>query len=290
MSQQFSVAFLGLGAMGSRMAKQLIKAGHELKLWNRSPKAMQPLVDLGAIACDSPAQAAAGADYVISMVRDDVASRVVWLDPATGAVKSMKAGSIAIECSTLTPAWISDLETQMRQKSISFCDAPVAGSRPQAEAAKLIFFVGSDAVDYERVSSLLSLMGSQINHTGAVGSGARIKLVINSLFGVQLAAVAELLGFLQKSGLDLRQAMEIVGETPVCSPAAKLAAAAMIGGNFAPAFPIELVEKDFAYMARAAQGVSANMPLSHTAHEAFKTAINTGYGQDNITGIAQSYL
>jgi len=137
------VAFLDLGAMGSRMAANLLKAGHTVTVWNRSPAAAEALVASGARKASSPKEAAKGADFVFAIVRDDDASQNVWLDSANGALAGMHPGAVAIESSTLTPEWIRELSEHFRAKGISLLDAPVSGSRPQAESAQLVYLIGA---------------------------------------------------------------------------------------------------------------------------------------------------
>lgn len=285
-----TITFLGLGAMGSRMAAHLIDAGHQVTVWNRTAAATEPLVAKGATAAATPAAAAQNAEVVISMVRDNDASRYVWLDSQDGALTTLPKQAIAIESSTLTPEWVQTLATECERAGVQFADAPVAGSRPQAEAAKLIYFVGAEQDTFEKIQPLLSIMGGAVHHSGPIGSGATIKLAVNALFGVQLSTVAELLGLLKSAGLDLQQSYDIIADTPVCSPAAKLAGNAMIAGQFAPAFPIELVEKDFGYIELAAKQAQVDVPLSAATRHVLQRAIEEGFGKDNITGIAQRYL
>ncbi len=284
------VSVLGMGAMGSRMAAVLLAAGHEVTVWNRNVARTQPLVEAGAKVAGTPLAAAQGAEFVISMVRDDEASRQVWLDGELGALAGLAADAVAIESSTLTLGWVKELAQQISARGISFVDAPVAGSRPQAEAGKLIYFVGGATDDFARVEPLLSVMAGAVHHAGEVGSGAVIKLAVNGLFGVQVAAAAELIGFLQGCGLDGAAAMEIIGATPVCSPAVKGAAGAMLAGKFAPLFPIELVEKDFGYVTGVADAVGAEVPVVNATREVLRGAMALDYGDENITAIVQLYL
>lgn len=139
------VGFLGLGAMGSRMAANLLKAGHTVTVWNRSPEAAEALVASGARRASSPKEAAEGGDFVFAMVRDDKASQNVWLDATNGALAGMRSGAVAIESSTLTPEWIRELSQHFRAKGISLLDAPVSGSRPQAETAQLVYRTAQNA-------------------------------------------------------------------------------------------------------------------------------------------------
>jgi len=283
------IAFLGLGAMGSRMAGKLLAAGNEVTAWNRNLTATKELVAAGAVAADSPRAAVLDADLVISMVRDDDASQTVWLDPEKGALSALKAEAIGVECSTVSLPHIRRLATAFKEAYRNLLDAPLAGSRPQAEAGQLIFFVGGEDDIVEKANPLLLQMGSAVHHAGSVGAGTAVKLMVNSLFGTQLAVMAELLGFAQNAGLDPALAAHIISQTPVCSPAVKGSAEAMLAQAFAPAFPIDLVAKDFGLVQRSANELEASVPLSGAAGQVFEKGVSSGFGSDNITGIIQLY-
>ncbi len=283
------IAVFGLGAMGSRMAKRLVEAGHAVTVYNRSVGPAEALADLGVSVAPTPRAAAEGAEMVIAMLTDDDASRAVWTDPETGALAGLSAGAIAIESSTLTPGWARDLARAIDSRDAAFIDAPVAGSRPQAEAGQLIYLVGGEDGAVERARPVLQIMGGAIHHVGPVSHGAVLKLVVNALFGIQVASVAELIGFLEASGLDAEKAIGLLGETPVMSPAAKGVAGQMLAGNFAPMFPIDLVAKDFRYAVDAASGAGADLPLAHSTGDVYRMAAERGYGGDNVAGVVQLY-
>ncbi len=282
------IAFLGLGAMGSRMATNLIQAGHQLHVWNRTRARCNPLVDLGAIAHDSPREAAQQAGIVFSMVRDDAASRAVWLNEDTGALAAMAADTLAIECSTLSLDWCLQLSRHMASHQVRFLDAPVVGSRPQAEAHQLIHLVGGDSSIVQQVTSVLEASAGAIHHIGKPGAGMAMKLAVNALFGIQVAALGELLTLLAGQGIDTATAATLFGELPVTSPAAKAAAASIASGNFAPLFPIELVHKDLGYAIDAVEADSA-LPLTANTQALFARAIEFGYGAENINAIARIF-
>jgi len=282
------IAVLGTGAMGSRMAERLMDAGqHQVTVWNRTPQRAEPLVRAGATAAATPAQAAHGQDVVLSMLRDDGAARDAWLAPGTGALSAMSPGATAVDCSTVTPAWSRELAGRGADRSVAVLDAPLAGSRPQAEAGVLIFFVGGDAIALGRVRPVLDQLGSAVHHVGPAGAGAQVKLAVNALFAVQVATLAELLHALTGTDVDPALAAEVLATTPVASPAASAAATAIVNHAFAPAFPIELVTKDLAYALDDARSRQAPLPLVQAASTRYQLALDQGHGQDNITAVAQ---
>lgn len=282
------IAILGLGAMGARMAANLLEAGHDLAVWNRSPGRGAALVERGARRASSPKNAVVGAEFVIAMLRDDDASREIWTDQACGALAGMAEGAIAIESSTLSVGWTRELAGRCAHAGIAFLDAPVAGSRPQAEAKALIHLVGGEPEIVERARPVLAAIGAALVHAGPAGSGAVMKLAVNMLFGVQVACVAELLALMRRNGLAPDEAFARLAATPVCSPAAKAAGEAMLGGNFAPQFPVELVEKDFGYAVEALGGGDA-APVAAAVRKVFIRAMEEGLGDQNLTAVTKLY-
>jgi 3-hydroxyisobutyrate dehydrogenase len=281
------IGFLGLGAMGSRMAANLLKAGHDVLVWNRTPGRAPALLQAGAREARTPREAATGAAFVLAMVRDDEASRAVWLDPDTGALPAMAQDAVAIECSTLSVEWVRRLHEIAAEQGVAMLDAPVSGSRPQAEAAQLIFFVGGAEQTFARAEPMLRPMAAAVHHAGAAASGSAVKLLVNTLLGVQVAAMAELIGLAGKAGLDVGRVVDIVGDTPVCSPTAKLAATGMATGSFAPQFTVDLIAKDFGYTLSFAEADGAAMPLAEAVERRFGEAIQHGLGQENMTAVVK---
>ena len=281
-----NVTVLGLGAMGSRMAANLLKAGHAVTVWNRDPAKGAKLAEAGAKVAATPREAVAGCEFAVGMVRDDAASRRVWLDPETGALAGMPKSAVALESSTVTVEWARELAAAYAGAGGAFLDAPVSGSTPQAEAAQLIYLVGGDAATVERATPLMRAMGSAVHHCGPAGCGAAVKLLVNAMMGVQVAALAELLAAMRKSGVDEARAAEVFAQTAACSPAAKLACGSMLARNYAPLFPVELVEKDLGYALHAAGG---DAPVSEAARAVFAAAAAKGHGAGQMTAVAELY-
>ena len=282
-----TLAVLGLGAMGARMATRLLDAGHDLTVWNRSPGPADALRPRAAVAA-TPRQAAAGADVVLSMVTDDDASRAVWTGP-DGALAGLAAGAVAVESSTLTPAWVRELAPLAAERGATLLDAPVAGTRGPAEAGTLVFLVGGDARALARVRPALDAMGQAVHHVGETGRGAEVKLAINALYAVQVAAYAEWAHALRRAGVGLDRTAEVLSALPITSPAAAGALRSVAAGAFDPQFPVDLVEKDLGYAVRLAESVGADAPATAAAHATFARALAAGLGDLNATGVARVF-
>lgn len=288
MNTKQHIAFLGLGAMGSRMAINLIKAGYPLTVWNRSDEACLPLVEVGATIANSPKEAVKEADIVISMVKDDKASEDVWLAQDHGAILGIKSEAIAIESSTLTPKWVLQLGKHFSDKHIAFLEAPVSGSRPQAEAGNLVYFVGGDKNLMSTINPILDVLGSNTQYVGDLGSAALVKLSTNALLGIQVAAYAEIIGILQTQNIDPQVALNAIKNTSVWSPVAQYLSTSMIDKNFMPQFPVALLKKDFDYMVKTAEEHTAT-PLISLVKSVLETGIEKGYDQENMTVISKLY-
>lgn len=284
-----NIAFLGLGAMGSRMALNLVKAGHNVTVWNREPTAAMELVAKGAKQAHSPRDAAMGAAFVFAMVRDDGASRQVWLDPENGALAGMAEGSVAIESSTLSPSWVRELGNETRKCGVSLLEAPVSGSRQQAESAQLIYLIGGDQPTFDRCEPLLKVLGSALHFVGPLGTGSLVKLGTNALLGIQVTVLAELMGILQRHGADASRVFDVIGQTAVSSPAARQMASLMLAGDISPKFPVELIEKDFGYAMDAA-GSREAAPTISAARDIFQKAIRHGLGPSNMTSVMRLFV
>lgn len=282
------IAFLGLGAMGSRMATRLLAAGHELTVWNRTAAASEELAAKGARVAETPHAAAARQDIVIAMLRDDAAAVEVWLG-TDGALAGMEPGAVGLECSTLSLPGVQALAHAFGDVGRAFVDAPLAGSRPQAEAGSLIFLTGGNADAVDRLRPVLLAMGGAVHHAGPSGAGCLAKLYVNAMFGAQLALTGEFIGMIRKAGFDPASIIAAYAETPVASPALKLAGPAMLGENFPAAFPIDLVAKDFAMVARSGEEAHAPMPISAELGRVFTAACAEGLGDLNATGIVKRY-
>lgn len=277
------IAVLGMGAMGSRMARRLVAAGHDVQVWNRSRPAAQAIA--GATVADTPRAAAEGAEAVIAMLRDDEASRAVWCDAQTGALAAMQPGALAMESSTLTPDWARDWGAAVRAAGAVPVEAPVSGSRPQAEAGQLLYFLGGEPADVARAQAVLAPLGSAFHAVGPLGAGAVVKLATNTLLALQVGAWAEILPLLNREGLDLDVALGALAGTSSWAPVAGYLTMLMRQGNHAPQFPIDLIAKDMAYVTGIGQ--AGDMPLAQALAARFEAAKAAGLGDENMSALVK---
>jgi 3-hydroxyisobutyrate dehydrogenase-like beta-hydroxyacid dehydrogenase len=283
-----TIAMLGLGAMGSRMAIQLARAGYEVIGWNRTAGISDAVAQAGVILAPSAAHAVRRADVVVAMLRDDDVSRHVWTDARDGVLQAMRPGTLAIECSTLSPAWTPRLAGHAQTAGLRFLEAPVVGSRPQAEGAQLIFLAAGAARDFEEAFPILSAMGKAAHHVGDIGAGARLKLAVNCLLVAQVVALAEVLATLRhEPAADL--ALQVLRETPVMSPAALGALGSMVGASYAPMFPVDLASKDLRYLLACAQELDLDASLLRAAGQVLAKAESSGLGGLHLTSVARLY-
>jgi 3-hydroxyisobutyrate dehydrogenase len=280
------VALLGLGTMGAGMAGRLLKAGWPLTVWNRSRERAAALVEEGAILADSPQAASAAADVVISMVADDEASQRVWLGE-NGALSGARAGTILLEASTLSPAWVRELAAAAAEHGCDFLDAPVTGSKPQAAAGELLFLVGGEQQALELVLPVLRVMSRDVIHLGPTGSGALMKLINNFLCGAQVAAFAEALALIEKSGLEREQALAVLTNGAPGSPLVKVMAARMTAHDYSVNFVLELMQKDLTYALAEAERHSVPLSTAATARRLFERATEAGYGKQDFSAVVE---
>jgi 3-hydroxyisobutyrate dehydrogenase len=256
------VAFIGLGRMGHGMAGRYLDAGFTVAVFNRSKAKAEDLIARGARWASSPAEAADGTEAaVVTMVADDEASRHVWLGK-DGAATRMKAGSLAIECSTVSHQHALDMARELRRRGLIYIDCPVTGLPEAAAAGKLTLLVGADAVDLERARPYLAPIGNVVRHFGAVGSGTVFKLINNLMGAVQIASLAEGIAMAEQAGLDMNLVAEALATGAVASPQVIRHSKRMVARDFSGAsFTSALRHKDAAYAVKLAETLLADTPL-----------------------------
>jgi 3-hydroxyisobutyrate dehydrogenase len=281
------VALLGLGTMGSGMAQNLLKAGFPLTVYNRKQSKTVPLVELGAAAAKSPADAAKGADVVISMLADDEASRAMWLGPDS-ALAAMKSGAIAVESSTVSPEWIAQLNEQCLRRQIRLIEAPVTGSRMQAEQAQLTFLATGDKGTLDELMPVLRCMSKEVLHLGKIGRGAQLKLVNNFLCGVQAASMAEAVAWIERSDLDRAAALEFLKKGAAGSGILSAMADRMTRRTYEVNFLLRLMGKDLRYAQAAAAREGVALSTAESAEKLFEKAQAQGHGEQDMSAVVEA--
>jgi 3-hydroxyisobutyrate dehydrogenase len=266
------VAFIGLGRMGHGMAGRYLETGFEVAVWNRSKAKAEDLIARGARWAASPKDAATDVDAVITMVADDEASRAVWLGQ-DGAAASLKAGALAIECSTVSHAHALDMARELRSRGLIYIDCPVTGLPEAAAAGKLTLLVGAEAADLEKAQPYLAPLCTTIRHFGAVGGGTVFKLINNLMGAVQIASLAEGVAMAERAGLDMNLVAEALSTGAVASPQVIRHSKRMVARDFSGAsFTSALRHKDAAYAVALAETLLPGVPVSRAALAAYEKA------------------
>lgn len=275
-----SVAFIGLGRMGHGMAGRYLDAGFSVAVWNRSKAKAEDLIARGARWAASPADAADGADAVVTMVADDAASRAVWLGEG-GAATTMTPGALAIECSTVSHQHALDLSRELRGRGFVYVDSPVTGLPDAAASGKLTLLVGAEPADLEKARPFLVPLSTTIRHFGAVGSGTVFKLINNLMGAVQIASLAEGIAIAERAGLDMTLVAESLSTGAVASPQVVRHSKRMVTRDFSGAsFTASLRHKDAAYAVRLAETLLPGVPVSRAALTAYEVAKAAGPDDD----------
>ena len=284
-----SVAILGLGTMGSGMAANLLKTGFPLTVYNRTVAKSEPLARLGAQVATTAADAARGADFIVCMLADDVASRAAWLgtDGNSGALAAAKPGAVLIESSTVSPAWIAELGVAATARGVELLDAPVTGSRTQAEAGQLNFLVGGSESALESATPVLQAMAKEIIYLGPLGSGAKLKLINNFICGVQVASLAEGLTWIERSGLDRDKALSVLKAGAPGSPLLGAISARMTSQNYTVNFLLKLMCKDLLYAQKAAAEMGVDLTTAANARALFEQAIQQGHAEQDMSAVIE---
>lgn len=280
------VAVLGLGVMGRGMAMNLRKAGFGVAVWNRTAAKAEEFVKDGGTAARTPAEAAAGADVVVSMLSDDIACRAAWLGE-NGALAAMRPGAIAVESSTASPAWIAALNAAAQERGVRLLDAPVTGSRVQAEGGQLLFLTGGDAATIDEARPVLAAMSRQVLPLGPVGSGAMLKLINNFLCGVQIASFAEALAWIERSGLDRGTALAFLKAGAPGSGIFATMSERMTERTYEVNFALDLMRKDLQYAQTAAEAFRVPLSTAANAEQMFIRAQQEGHGGQDMSAVVE---
>lgn len=281
-----TVAVIGLGAMGSRIALRWMAAGHEVQVWNRSPEKSDALVAAGATRASTPAEAAARAGFVATMVADPEALAAVT-EGSSGVAAGARHGTTVLEMSTVGPAAVERLRSALPE-AVELVDAPVLGSLSEVEEGALRIFVGGSDDSYDTVRPLLESLGAPL-HAGGLGSGAAAKLVANSTLFGSLGVLGEALALADALGLDRATTFEVLGATPVAAQAERRRGS-LERNDFPRRFALSLARKDAALVTAAAEAAGADLRLAAAARSWLEDAERAGLGDGDYSRVLQHIL
>ncbi|MDA5110057.1 NAD(P)-dependent oxidoreductase [Brevibacillus thermoruber] len=274
------IGWIGLGNMGIPMAGNLLAAGYEVKVWNRTPNKAEPLLARGAALAGSLAELAAECDIVFTMVSDDEAVKAVYTGPE-GLLTSGARGTLAVDMSTVSPETSRFVAEQCRQACFRFLDAPVSGSVGPAKEGKLVIMVGGDESDFAQVKPLLDKLGKLALHLGPNGAGTSAKLAINLLLGITVQGAAETLLFARSMGIPTEQMLTIIAESAVGTPLIRGKEASILADDYPAAFALKHMAKDL----RLAREKGVSTPLAESVAACYRAALEDGLGDLDVMAI-----
>jgi len=281
--------FLGIGIMGRAMATNLLKAGYDVTVWNRSMDKCKPLLELGAHQGSDPATVVAACDVTFAMLADPVAAEVVAFGPQ-GVLKAMTPGKAYVDISTVDPGTAVKIGLEVARAGGSFLEAPVSGSKKPAEDGTLVFLCGGDEDLFNSVYPLLEVMGKEIFYFGAAGRGARMKLVVNMIMGGMMTAFAEGLALGEKAGLLPEEVLAVLDAGALANPMFRLKGPAMAEGRFPTAFPLKHMQKDMRLALHLADEFRQAMYVAAAANATFIRAREAGWGNEDFSAVLKAIL
>src|SRR6202043_2476438 len=281
---KIKIGFIGLGIMGSRMAANLQKHGYDLVVFNRTRAKAQPLLDKGATFAESPAKVAEQVDILLTMLAhpDAVEQAALGRD---GFLSHLKPNALWIDCSSVNPSFSKKMAAEAARREVHFVDAPVTGSAPVAAEAKLVFWVGADGADLEKIRPLLLCMGNKIVYAGGHGTGTSMKMVINLLLGNAMAAFAEAMALGEGLGLSSKLLFDSLLGTPAVAPFLASKRDKIDKGNYEAEFPLRWMQKDMHLASVSAYESGVAMPVTNAAKELYRLAMREGYASQDFSAI-----
>jgi 3-hydroxyisobutyrate dehydrogenase-like beta-hydroxyacid dehydrogenase len=277
------IAVIGMGAMGSRIARRFLDASHDVIVWNRTPARATPVVEAGAVRATSPADAAASADHVVTMLAHGQAVRDV-MSSSQGLAEGLRPGQVLIEMSTIGP---TDLERLLPlvPAGVHVVDAPVLGSTSEAESGELRVFVGGDDGDFAQLCPLLEVLGEPL-HAGPFGSGVRVKLAVNAALLGTLSLLGEIMALAERWDLDRDVVVDALSRTPLAAQAERRRP--LVDGEEVPLrFRLTLAVKDADLITGEGERAGAELPVLHATADWFRKAAERGAGEDDYSTVVR---
>jgi 3-hydroxyisobutyrate dehydrogenase-like beta-hydroxyacid dehydrogenase len=283
------VGFIGLGIMGSRMAANLRRAGHDLTVYNRTRATAEAwAAEHGAAVAATPAEAGAAADVVITMVVDGDQVREVLLGPG-GVAEGAAPGTLCVDMSTIAPSQTRAIGSALAERGLSLLDAPVTGSAPRAEDGTLTIMAGGEPEDFERAQPLLEAMGELVLHVGPLGQGEMLKLVNNAVAAANAATLAQALVVAKATGVDLKALVAVMGAGSGGSTMLTLKAGPMLEHDYTTLFKLEHMLKDVRLCLEEGQTAGVPFPVAAATREALNAAMGRGHGDDDFAAVLEAF-
>lgn len=283
------ITLLGTGIMGAGMAHNLLKAGFEVTVWNRTAAKTGPLARAGATRADTPALAVYNADVIISIVGDDDSSRQVWLGPDGVLAGQPKAGAIAVESTTISLGWVKKLHGALSEAGLRFIDSPVTGGRGGAEDGTLTLLVGAEEAVLAEARPVLDAYSQTIIHFGPPGAGTAYKLIANLMGAVHAVALGEGILMAQKAGLNMERVVEALTSGAVASPLVEAFAQRMVDNDHDFVnFSARWMHKDAAYAVQMAKEIEQAIPMSVVAAQVYQLALSRDLGEKNVSAVIEA--
>ena len=280
------LGFIGLGIMGMPMARNLLKAGFQVVIWNRTTEKCAELAALGASVAATPRQVMEGCDITFAMLADPAAAEEVCFG-SDGVAAGVTPGKGYIDMSTVSPETSQKIASAVKAKGGLFLEAPVSGSRKPAEDGTLVILAAGDQELYDRSQPVLQNLGKKLFYLGAVGQGAQMKLIINMIMGGMMTLLGEGVALGSRSGFKAEELLDVLDSGALANPMFKLKGSMIAKGDFSVAFPLKHMQKDL----RLALDLGGRRGLSlytvAAANESFKAALGAGYGDEDFSAVSK---
>jgi 3-hydroxyisobutyrate dehydrogenase len=278
-SAESKLGFIGIGYMGRPIAQRLLKAGFRLTAYDRHRTKAEDLIQYGGTVAENVAELSSNCDVVLSCLASDDAVLNIYKG-ADGAFANAHRGSLVIDLSTVNPQTSQELSRLGSARGVGVLDVTISGSTPVAEQGALTLFGGGDQGCFAAAESIFRVIARKYFYLGPSGSGATMKLVVNSLLGIGMQAIAEAVALGEKAGLDRNRLLDVLSETAVVAPAHVGKLERAMKGDYSPQFPLRLMNKDFGLILNLAAAVGAQMPATHAAFEVNVAQSAQGQEQD----------
>ncbi len=281
------LGFLGLGIMGTPMALNLLKGGHEVVVWNRTGSACEPLRVAGAQVCESPAAVTAACEITFAMLADPEAALAVATGP-DGACAGLTSGRSYIDMSTVDEGTSGRIATAVQAQGGRFLEAPVSGTRAPAEQGTLIILAAGDETLYKEATAAFELMGKMHLYAGEVGQGARLKLVVNMIMGGMMAAFCEGLTLAKNAGLEAAELLAVLDAGAMSNPMFRGKGPGMVAGEFPTAFPLKHMQKDLRLALELGRDLEVQLDTATAANQSFVEAMKAGDGDLDFSALLRT--